>query len=327
MCRLFLFFNSAVFCIHLNAYYYSRLAGRFFLDIPIFLRIPPASESDENLLYASADGYVFSIEENVKAPAYIEEPVHKILIFMHVASVHWNYSPMEGKIGFLDYRKGQFKNVIKPAAWDVNEHLLIGMENDKKKTKILISMIAGLIARRIRFFRETDSHVGQGERFGLIKYGSANAIYLPASEFEITVKSVKNQSDPNHYCYNSKMKKIIHIVPNFVTFLNLFSGFLSIYLSFKDEIGLASMAIMLATIFDLLDGRLARVLGVSSEMGKELDSFSDLTTFGIAPAFLFFNFARPYGLLPDLVLLTISFIFVIRHLRLTMYIQTDPILR
>lgn len=189
---LFIFLASAVFfCIHLNAYLIipASLAGFLFGYTYFFLRIPTRKvNQDENLLYASADGYVFSIEENVKAPAYIEEPVHKILIFMHVASVHWNYSPMEGKIGFLDYRKGQFKNVIKPAAWDVNEHLLIGMENDKKKTKILISMIAGLIARRIRFFRETDSHVGQGERFGLIKYGSANAIYLPASEFEITVK-------------------------------------------------------------------------------------------------------------------------------------------
>lgn len=172
-----------------------------------FLRIPTRKVTqDEDIIYASADGYVFAIEENVKAPAYIDQPVHKVVIFMHVASVHWNYSPMEGKIGFLDYKKGLFKNVIKPSAWDVNEHLLIGMENDKNKTKILISLIAGLIARRIRFFREKDSYVGQGERFGLIKYGSANTLYLPASEFEIVAK--KGQKTRATQTIIAKRKKL-----------------------------------------------------------------------------------------------------------------------
>lgn len=123
------------------------------------------------------------------------------------------------------------------------------------------------------------------------------------------------------------MKKHLKIIPNIVTFLNLFSGFLAIYFAFNNELGLASMAIMLATIFDLLDGRLARILGVSSEIGKELDSFSDLLTFGVAPAFLFFNFftfnyPNQYSVW---VLIPFSFIFVITAaLRLATYnVKTD----
>lgn len=123
------------------------------------------------------------------------------------------------------------------------------------------------------------------------------------------------------------MKKYLKIIPNVVTFLNLFSGFLAIYLAFNKELGLASMAIMLATIFDLLDGRLAQVLGVSSEIGKELDSFSDLLTFGIAPAFLFFNFfTTTYpNQFPTWFLIGFSFLFVITAtIRLATYnVKTD----
>lgn len=121
------------------------------------------------------------------------------------------------------------------------------------------------------------------------------------------------------------MKKLICLVPNIITFLNLFCGFSSIYFSFTGKIDLAAMSIMLATIFDMLDGRLARVLGVTSEIGKELDSFSDLTTFGIAPAFLFFNFSRSFGVLSEPLLLVISFLFVVcATTRLAFYnVKTD----
>lgn len=100
-------------------------------------------------------------------------------------------------------------------------------------------------------------------------------------------------------------------LPNTVTFLNLFCGFFSIYLSFEGEIAYAAMAIMLATVFDMLDGRLARILNVNSLFGKELDSFSDLVTFGLAPAFMFFNLIKVNSTLPMIVQIIIAFVYVI----------------
>lgn len=109
------------------------------------------------------------------------------------------------------------------------------------------------------------------------------------------------------------MKKII---PHFFTFLNLFCGFLSIYYSFQQNIFMSSLLIMIATIFDMLDGRLARLFQVQSSFGKEIDSFSDLITFGLSPAFLFFNFINQFfpNILTNinpLILLFFSFIYVV----------------
>ncbi|HCL56763.1 MAG TPA: hypothetical protein DHW82_07115 [Spirochaetia bacterium] len=127
------------------------------------------------------------------------------------------------------------------------------------------------------------------------------------------------------------------MIPSIVTFLNLFCGFLSIY--YSNQIGnnnlfaltISSMAIMLATIFDLLDGRLARILKVESNIGKELDSFSDLITFGLAPAFLFLNFFQyllfQKGIVVSpVIIIVFSFIYTITAaMRLAMYnINTNP---
>jgi phosphatidylserine decarboxylase len=157
----------------------------FFYTI-FFLRIPCRTiQKDDNVIYASADGYVFDIQKDVNAPVYLEGKVHKIVIFMHVASVHWNLSPIDGIIEHESYHPGEFKNVMKASAWDVNEHQFIGLKHRTKDFKVLITMIAGLIARRIVYFKKKNDKIGQGERFGLIKYGSANIIYVPSS-FEVT---------------------------------------------------------------------------------------------------------------------------------------------
>lgn len=114
---------------------------------------------------------------------------------------------------------------------------------------------------------------------------------------------------------------LLKTLPNIITFLNLFCGFASVYFSFTRQFDMAAMAIMLATIFDMLDGRLARILGVSSDMGKELDSFSDLVTFGIAPAFLALNIF--FILKPEFspwFLIPFAFLYVVAAtIRLAMY--------
>ena len=80
----------------------------------------------------------------------------------------------------------------------------------------------------------------------------------------------------------SKMR----FIPNTVTLINLALGFLSLYLTMEGLYNEAAYAIFGAMIMDGVDGRLARRLRVVSEFGKELDSLSDLVSFGVAPALL-----------------------------------------
>ncbi len=82
------------------------------------------------------------------------------------------------------------------------------------------------------------------------------------------------------------LRKHLSIIPNTCTSMNLVCGFLSILMAFQGEFLTASWLILVANIFDILDGRLARLTSVESLFGAELDSLCDLVSFGVAPAFL-----------------------------------------
>jgi len=88
--------------------------------------------------------------------------------------------------------------------------------------------------------------------------------------------------------------KIIKHIPNAVTLSNLALGVLSIICSMDHELLWAGTFIALATIPDFLDGLIARLLKVSSKMGKDLDSLADLVSFGVAPAILIFSLQEQY---------------------------------
>ena len=75
-------------------------------------------------------------------------------------------------------------------------------------------------------------------------------------------------------------------IPNFITSLNLASGFMAIIFAAKGELATASWLILAAMVFDFFDGLSARLLKAYSEMGKELDSLADIVSFGAAPAFI-----------------------------------------
>jgi CDP-diacylglycerol--serine O-phosphatidyltransferase len=78
-------------------------------------------------------------------------------------------------------------------------------------------------------------------------------------------------------------------LPNTITLLNLLSGALAIVAAFAGRFELAALLIVIGAFFDFFDGFAARLLGVSSEVGKQLDSLADLITFGMAPAFMLMN--------------------------------------
>lgn len=85
------------------------------------------------------------------------------------------------------------------------------------------------------------------------------------------------------------MIKIKNAIPNAFTLSNLACGILSLIMSFEGNYTLACYFIILAGLMDRYDGRVARYLNVSSELGKELDSLADLISFGVAPSILIFN--------------------------------------
>lgn len=88
----------------------------------------------------------------------------------------------------------------------------------------------------------------------------------------------------------------IYILPNMMTIANLFCGFMSIIFSLKGEFRYAAIAVVIAAVFDQLDGRLARLTHATSKFGAELDSLCDLVSFGLAPAMLMYQWAlHPYG--------------------------------
>ncbi len=99
--------------------------------------------------------------------------------------------------------------------------------------------------------------------------------------------------------YSKSGKKLgmyIYILPNLMTVANLFCGFISLIFSIKGEFKYAAIAVVIAAVFDQLDGRLARLTHATSKFGAELDSLCDLVSFGVAPAILMYLWAlQPYG--------------------------------
>ncbi|MDI7260974.1 MAG: CDP-diacylglycerol--serine O-phosphatidyltransferase [Thermodesulfobacteriota bacterium] len=93
-----------------------------------------------------------------------------------------------------------------------------------------------------------------------------------------------------------RMRKGVYILPNLFTTGNLFCGFWAIISVFQEKFFYAAAAILLATVFDVLDGKVARLSGATSKFGVQYDSLADLVSFGVAPALLAFSWAlRPYG--------------------------------
>ncbi|MRT91522.1 CDP-diacylglycerol--serine O-phosphatidyltransferase [Ancylomarina sp. 16SWW S1-10-2] len=81
-------------------------------------------------------------------------------------------------------------------------------------------------------------------------------------------------------------------IPNTITCLNILSGCIASLLAIEGYLFGASLVILLAAVFDFMDGMFARLLGAYSEMGKELDSLADMLSFGFAPACIAFSYMK-----------------------------------
>jgi phosphatidylserine decarboxylase len=146
-----------------------------------FFRDPERNTpQDSNLIISSADGKVCLIDEAYPPEelSMDSQKMKRICVFMNVFNVHVNRSPMKGVAKDIVYKKGQFLNASLDKASDKNERSSLVINTDNG-TKIIVVQIAGLIARRILGFISVNHNLEQGERFGLIRFGSRVDIYMP----------------------------------------------------------------------------------------------------------------------------------------------------
>ena len=133
---------------------------------------------DDNYLVSPADGEVIKVEE-VDGPKELgleNKKFNKISIFMNVFDCHVNRTPCKGKIEEILYKPGKFLNASFDKASEDNERNYYKIK-DVHGNDIVVVQIAGLIARRIVCESNKDQNLSQGERIGMIRFGSRADVY------------------------------------------------------------------------------------------------------------------------------------------------------
>ncbi|HTE43949.1 MAG TPA: phosphatidylserine decarboxylase family protein [Gemmatimonadaceae bacterium] len=130
----------------------------------------------EQVVISPADGKVVMITE-VDEPTFMKTRAIRVSVFMNVFNVHVNRYPSNGVIGFVEHKPGQFLNAASEKSSIDNEQASVGIETGS--ARILVRQIAGLIARRIVTDGKQGDRVTQGDRMGLIRFGSRVDVFLP----------------------------------------------------------------------------------------------------------------------------------------------------
>ena len=153
-----------------------------------FFRDPERiSINNENYLTSPADGEVLMVHE-VDGPKELgleNKKFTKISIFMNVFDCHVNRTPCEGKISEILYKPGKFLNASLDKASEDNERNYYKIINNQGE-EVIVVQIAGLIARRIVCESSKDQQLKQGERIGMIRFGSRADVYF--ENYETLVK-------------------------------------------------------------------------------------------------------------------------------------------
>ncbi|HEY7568125.1 MAG TPA: phosphatidylserine decarboxylase family protein [Gemmatimonadaceae bacterium] len=150
------------------------------LWVAYFFRDPERSgQRGDALVIAPADGRVVSVVD-VDEPAFLHSTAKRISIFMNVFNVHVNRYPVSGTVRYVHYNPGKFLHAAAEKASLENEQMSVGLESRGKQHRVLVRQIAGLIARRIANYSREGETVEQGERMGIIRFGSRVDVLLPA---------------------------------------------------------------------------------------------------------------------------------------------------
>jgi len=140
--------------------------------------------SGDNIIVSPADGKILIIKDIIDK-RYINDEAIQISIFMSPLNVHVNRIPIDGKIDYLKYIKGEYLVAYHDKADERNERSEIGIMS--KHGKVLFTQVAGMVARRIVYDLNPEDDVIKGNRFGMIKFGSRVDVIVP-KKWELKVK-------------------------------------------------------------------------------------------------------------------------------------------
>ena len=136
--------------------------------------------NDDNYLISPADGLITNISE-IKGPIELQlenTTFTRVSIFMNVFNCHVNRTPLSGTVNEINYKAGKFFNASLDKASEENERNYFKIICNKSKEEIILVQIAGLIARRIVCEVEEGQDLKQGDRIGMIRFGSRVDIYF-----------------------------------------------------------------------------------------------------------------------------------------------------
>ena len=192
--------------------------GIFFLVLSAyifyFFRDPIRTIPTEDVIVSPADGLITYIgKSNAPKECNTKNQFLKISIFLNIFNVHVNRTPIAGKINNIVYVPGKFINATLEKSSSDNERNIITIEKENKDI-VIVSQIAGLIARRIICDLKVNQQVIKGDRFGIIKFGSRVDLYLPSnyptivSEGQNVIGGETIISNPNNISKISETIKI-----------------------------------------------------------------------------------------------------------------------
>ena len=164
---------------------FSKFLGLVLIVVTIwvyyFFRDPERHPiNDDNYLTSPADGLITNISE-IKGPIELQlenTTFTRVSIFMNVFNCHVNRTPLSGTVNEINYKAGKFFNASLDKASEENERNYFKIICNKSKEEIILVQIAGLIARRIVCEVEEGQDLKQGERIGMIRFGSRVDIYF-----------------------------------------------------------------------------------------------------------------------------------------------------
>ena len=136
--------------------------------------------NDESYLVSPADGLITDVSERSGPEELrLENTTYtRVSIFMNVFNCHVNRIPTNGKIEEIYYKPGKFLNASLDKASEENERNFYKIKSNKNNEEIIIVQIAGLIARRIVCEAEQGQELKQGDRIGMIRFGSRVDLYF-----------------------------------------------------------------------------------------------------------------------------------------------------
>ena len=273
-----------------------------------FFRDPPRGvPQDDGVLVAPADGLVQMVVDAVP-PAELglgEQPLTRVSIFLSVFDVHINRSPCAGTVDVVAYRPGKFLNAAADKASEDNERMAIALRRaDGRDDRLRADRRLGGAAHRLlhqagpgraggralRPYPLRQPHRplsaarravagGAGPAHDRRRDGDGRAraglTRNPARAVEfVVIAGTTGSRDGQRLSHPPRRLRgfsINRLIPNVLTLAALCSGLTAIRFGLQGEMRLAVIAIIVAAIFDALDGRVARRLGVTSRFGAELE--------------------------------------------------------